>query len=195
MSLTDEPSPQGPAEPAPTAHGGYLASAMHRLRDKTVGYWIIAIIVLIVAEASSPYLYDYLSLTNVRSLFFQMLLDWGPRPAEPRQIEIVRIEDDEYWEGELAGRRPIKRDYLANLVSRLVSLNAHVIALDFDVRLPKPDSAEIPQDYRSETLLFANAIKAAARQGKKSCWQRRYPPLTKNHTVKTGTSITPMVFA
>jgi len=144
-----------------------LGSALYRLRDKAPSYWIIAAIVLIVAKAASPYVYDYLDLTNARSQFFQALLDWGPRPAEPRLIKIVRIEDDDYWEGVLAGRRPIKRDYLANLVNKLVSVNVYVIALDFDVRLPKPDSTEIPEDYRSETQTFIDAIKAAARHGKK----------------------------
>jgi CHASE2 domain-containing sensor protein len=167
MSHTEEPPHLDPAKPTHAPREGLLASAIHRLRDKTVGYWIVAIIVLIAAKAGSPFVYDYLNLTKPRALFFQTLLDWGPRPAEPRQIKIVRIENDEYWEGPLAGRRPIKRDYLANLVNRLVALNAHVIALDFDVRLPNPDSLDIPEDYRSETRLFTDAIKAAARQGKK----------------------------
>lgn len=167
MSQTQDPSHLDPAKLAQATHEGLPALALRRLREKTVSYWIVAIIVLVVAKAGSPFIYDYLNLTNTRSLFFQTLLDWGPRPAEPRQIKIVRIEDDEYWEGVLAGRRPIKRDYLANLVGRLVSHNAYVIALDFDVRLPKPDSLDIPEDYRAETRVFTDTIKAAARQGKK----------------------------
>src|SRR6266481_706019 len=155
MSQTHPPSPPlSSTKAAQTRRGGLLGSALYRLRDKAPSYWIIAAIVLIVAKAASPYVYDYLDLTNARSQFFQALLDWGPRPAEPRLIKIVRIEDDDYWEGVLAGRRPIKRDYLANLVNKLVSVNVYVIALDFDVRLPKPDSTEIPEDYRSETQTF-----------------------------------------
>jgi len=124
-------------------------------------------VVLIVASAGSPYIYDYLGLKTARSAFFQELLALGPRPTEPRQIKIVRIEDDDYWEGILAGRQPIKRDYVANLVRKLVSFNVHVIALDFDVRLPKPDSLSIQEEYQSETRLLTDAIKAAARNGKK----------------------------
>ncbi|HTC96584.1 MAG TPA: CHASE2 domain-containing protein [Bradyrhizobium sp.] len=164
MSETEPPS-----EPAAagTTHEGFLASAARRLRSKTISYWISAIVVLIVASAGSPYIYDYLGLKTARSAFFQELLALGPRPTEPRQIKIVRIEDDDYWEGILAGRQPIKRDYVANLVRKLVSFNVHVIALDFDVRLPKPDSLSIQEEYQSETRLLTDAIKAAARNGKK----------------------------
>lgn len=164
QSTAPEPASTPPAQ---TAIRGMFNSSMSKLRRKGVGYWIVAALVLGVAKAASPYVYDYFGLTNARSQFFQALLDWSPRPAEPRYIKIVRIEDDEYWEGALAGRRPIKRDYLASLVSKLVQLNAYVIALDFDVRLPKPDSLEIPEDYRQETRTLIDAIKEAARRGKK----------------------------
>jgi CHASE2 domain-containing sensor protein len=95
------------------------------------------------------------------------LLDWGPRPAQPRYVKVVLIGNDEYWSGSLAGRRPIKRDYLATIVTNLVQKNVHVIALDFDVRLPNPRLLEIPGDYQSETQKLIDAIKDAARNGKK----------------------------
>jgi CHASE2 domain-containing sensor protein len=167
MSQIPPTAPQPPAISVRAALQNLFRSAMRKLRSQGARYWIAAILVLIVAKEISPYVYDYLGLTTLRSQFFQGLLDWGPRPAEPRAIKIVRIEDDEYWEGPLAGRRPIKRDYLANLVNKLVSLNVHIIALDFDVRLPKPFSLEIPEDYRPETRVLVEAIKDAARRGKK----------------------------
>ena len=78
---------------------------------------------------------------------FQWLLDHGPRPPEPKYVKIVLVEDDEYWEGSPAGRRPIKRSYLKDLVDHLVAAKAYVIALDFDLRTPNPASTEIPKDY------------------------------------------------
>src|SRR4051812_670844 len=140
---------------------------LYRLKQKPFGYWIAAAIVLTVATVSSPYVYDYLNLTDVRSRFFQRVLEWGPRPAEPRVVKLVMIGDDEYWEGPLAGRRPVKRDYLADMIDTLVAMNVHVIGIDFDVRLPNPNSPTIPDDYRLETKLLIDAIKNAARHGKK----------------------------
>jgi CHASE2 domain-containing sensor protein len=129
-------------------------------------YWLFALAVIGAATFGSSYVYERLNLTDARSSFFQRLLDWR-QPAEPKFVRLVLIENDEYWLGELAGRRPIKRDYLARLVDKLVAANAHVIALDFDVRLPDPRSMEIPQDYRAETLTLIHSIENAARQGKK----------------------------
>src|ERR1700694_1703768 len=104
MSQTETHSPITPP--------GRIKAAGNRLRKKSWGYWIWVVIVLVVAEQGSPYIYDYFNLTDVRALFFQKVLDSGPRPAEPRAIKIIRVEDDDFWAGMLAGRRRIKRDYL-----------------------------------------------------------------------------------
>jgi CHASE2 domain-containing sensor protein len=108
-------------------------------------------LVFLLTVTGSSYVYDYLHLNAVRAQFFQQLLDWGPRPPEPNFTKIVLIEDDEYWSPTLGGRRPIKRDYLAKLIDKLASLQSQVIALDFDTRLPDPQSYDVPEEYRNET--------------------------------------------
>src|SRR5262249_8919840 len=65
------------------------------------------------------------------------------------------------------GRRPINRKYLANLIDKLVEANPHVIALDFDTRLPNPNSMQIPEAYQEETSALINSIENAAVKGKK----------------------------
>ena len=140
---------------------------LSRCKAKGWGYWIGAAIVLIVATTGSHFVYEELRLEGLRELFFQTLAEWVPRPTEPRYTRLVLIEDDEYWKGELAGRRPIKRRYLAKLVADLAQANAHVIALDFDVRLPDPSSLAIPPDYVEETKVLIDAIKKAAASGVK----------------------------
>jgi len=140
---------------------------LFKLRDKGVLYWVTASIVLFVAFTGSGYVYGYFHLINLRSQFFQELVELAPRPVEPGFVKIVLIDDDEYWKGYLAGRRPIKRDYLARLVNFLVEANANVIGLDFDTRLPDPQSMDIPADYRVETEVLTKAIENAAQQGKK----------------------------
>src|ERR1700730_4644842 len=145
----------------------WFGDAVARLRGKRLSYWCVAIVVLLLAHFGSPQIYKKLGLGDVRSRSFQTILDWSPRPAEPRRIKILKVEDDEYWLGPLAGRRPIKRDYLASLIDKLVAMNVHIIALDFDVRLPDPNSFEIPEEYRVETQRLIDAIRNAARSGKR----------------------------
>jgi CHASE2 domain-containing sensor protein len=138
-----------------------------RLRDKGIRYWLTAFFIFLLAITGSSYVYAYLHLTEYRNQFFQLLLDWGPNPRQPKFVRIVLIGDDDYWRGYLAGRRPIKRDYLAALVDKLVSANAHIIAIDIDARLPDPTSEAIPSDYKEETRAFIRAIVKAANRGKK----------------------------
>src|ERR1700674_432251 len=143
-----------------------------RIREKGAHYWLTALVIFLLAISGAPYVYEYLHVRELRSNFFQLLLEFGPKPPEPKFVRIVTIEDDEYWRGYPAGRRPIKRDYLAKLVDALVSANAHVIALDFDTRLPDPTKSDptkmdIPKDYREETSILIDAIINAAERGKK----------------------------
>src|ERR1043165_228262 len=138
-----------------------------RLAEKGIRYWITAAVILLAAFYASPALYDAFNLTEKRSYYFQRLLDWGPRPAEPKFVKLVLIDDDEYWSGMPAGRAPINRDYLAQLVDKLVEANAHVIALDFDVRLPDPKSMQIPPEYKDETCRLIASIKKAVEKQKK----------------------------
>jgi CHASE2 domain-containing sensor protein len=138
-----------------------------RLKNKGVRYWTTALIILFLTTTGSSYVYDQLHIREARSYFFQSLLEWGPRPPEPKFVRLVLIENDEYWQGYLAGRKPIKRDYLAQLVDKLASDNVHVIALDFDARLPNPASMKIPEEYQNETNTLIQAIENAAEQGKK----------------------------
>jgi CHASE2 domain-containing sensor protein len=145
-----------------TVHGILL-----RLKRKGLRYWMTSFFVFVLTITGSPYIYDYLHLNDVRAKFFQQLLDWGPRPPEPNFTKVVLIEDDEYWSPALGGRRPIKRDYLAKLIEKLVSLQPQVIALDFDTRLPNPSSLDVPQQYKEETDALIRAIVNAAQNGRK----------------------------
>lgn len=136
-----------------------------RLKQKGLRYWVTAVIIFILTFTASPYVYEYLQLTQARTRVFQQLLDWGPYPAEPKFVRVVLIEDNEYWLGELAGRRPIKRNYLAGLIDKLAKENVQVIAIDFDIRSPNPRSTEIPKEYEEETISLIRSIAAAAKQG------------------------------
>jgi CHASE2 domain len=105
--------------------------------------------------------------TTSASSYFQTLLDWGPRQPSPKFVKIALVEDQDYWLGYPSGRRPIKRDYLANIVDKLVFANVNLIALDFDTRSPNPNVAIIPAEYQTETNALIASIENAAKNGKK----------------------------
>ena len=142
---------------------------LSRLRNKNPSYWASALIVLLVSTFGAPYVYDLLHLAQPRARLFQYLLALDPRPLEPRFAKVVLVGDDEFWKGYPAGRRPLKRDYIASLVNKLVQAGAHVIALDFDMQLPDPEASQpsVSKDYIKETNILIRSIIAAAEQGKK----------------------------
>jgi len=144
---------------------GPAKGIFQQLKDKGIAYWLTGVVVLFLAFGASGPAYRLAGLTERKAELFQWLLEKGPRPPEPHFIKLVLIDDDEYWEGGLAGRRPIKRDYLADLVEKIAFAKANVIALDFDVRLPDPKSAKIPTEYEKETERLIGAIKIAAEGG------------------------------
>jgi CHASE2 domain-containing sensor protein len=150
-------------------HAKRLASNLFLgLRQKGLRYWTGALIVFLLTIVGSTSVYSYLGLEHLRALYFQFLLEHGPRPPQPNFVSLVMVEDNEYWNGPPAGRVPFDRAYLAKVVKSLASANnAHTIAVDIDTRLPNPESMRIPKEYREETCTLIGAIKDAARSGKK----------------------------
>ncbi len=100
---------------------------------------------------------------RTRYTIYQATQDTRSRCAYARNTAVVLIPDDEYWKGDLAGRAPIKRDYLARLLRKLDQMNPAVIALDFSLRSPTPDGSppEHP-DYQSERRELLDAIREIA---------------------------------
>jgi CHASE2 domain-containing sensor protein len=67
--------------------------------------------------------------------------------------------------GELAGRKPIRRDYLAKLIRAAGKANPALIALDFDLRSPSSDGNPIEHlAYQEETLKLCGAVREIATQ-------------------------------
>lgn len=86
-------------------------------------------------------------------------------PSSIGDIVILEITDEEYWKGYLAGRRPLKRDYLASLIKAVCEAHPKLVALDFDLRSPVPDRTLINHlDYKSETETLADTIKESSKE-------------------------------
>jgi CHASE2 domain-containing sensor protein len=90
------------------------------------------------------WLYRVLQNTSVRA------------PTYSNQLCIVTIGDQEYWQGPLARRTPLKRTYLADLLCKLDALNPKVIALDVDLGALETGAQD---DYVTENETLINKIK------------------------------------
>jgi CHASE2 domain-containing sensor protein len=138
-----------------------LGSAAKQLRGRGGWYWARVVVVSCLGLLLSRWLSDNSPrwAQGMQLPVYQVLSTSGPREAEFQHLAIVEITDEEFWKGELAGRRPVKRAYIANLVTHLCNQGAQVVALDFDLRSPLPDGSLLNHpDYKEETDTLARAI-------------------------------------
>ena len=137
------------------------------VRGKGLRSWSKIVLIALLAVLVNGWLEEHTPLYDARNQLTQKLLEWNWRPLEPRFVKLVLIRDVEYWQAGLAGRVPLKRDYLARIVDGLSKVGAYVIALDFDLQLPNPmmPNEEFP-DYHEESLRLARSIVSAAEHHK-----------------------------
>jgi len=146
-----------------------------RLTSRGMGYWAMAVVILVAATWAKPFIDGKLDLESERSWLFQRFGQTASNPAAAGNARLVLIRDDEYWTGPLHHRAPIDRAYLAALVRALDRADAAVIAIDFDLRAPVPQQPLRPGDYalvddyppyRAETDTLAKAIDEVAERRK-----------------------------
>lgn len=83
---------------------------------------------------------------------------WRGKPLADQHTIVVLI-GDEFWTDEYAGRTPLNKTKLAELILDLARLSPRVIALDFNFCSPTMDgSLGEHESYRSETKTFAEAV-------------------------------------
>lgn len=122
-------------------------------------HWLVVAFLTIAGLYLSFYIDSKNLWIDLRYAATQKMFLQVRRPLYPKRTAIVLIGDDEYWKGELAGRSPIRRDYLARLVEALNTAGVELIALDFDLRAPEPNASthENPA-YLEETKMLAKTI-------------------------------------
>jgi CHASE2 domain-containing sensor protein len=129
-----------------------------RLRRKTAGHWARVMFVIVLGMYASHLASEHKSRVDL--YLYQRFSELDRRPLEPRNTVIVLIDDELFWRGRLAGRNPVKRDYLAELIRVLDCAGADVIALDIDLRSPDPNGQPSDHpDYASETTTFVKTIR------------------------------------
>ncbi|MFZ1988505.1 MAG: CHASE2 domain-containing protein [Alphaproteobacteria bacterium] len=139
------------------------------LRDKGLWHWLVVLGILLLAFIVRPLVYSIPFIADAQDRIFRLFISATPRERAPTMVRIVLIKDQEFWNGELEGRTPTKRDYIAKIVRRLDELNASVVALDFDLHLSDPNAAAsvgnfslIPKYLVPETDELVKAIREVA---------------------------------
>lgn len=132
-----------------------------QLRKKGFKHWIIAAVLIIGGTIAGHELGKGNFLIDWRYKFYQWSLNrTEPRTPHPKRTVLVLIGDEEYWNGPLERRIPLKRDYLANLLRKIDEAHPAVIALDVRLSSPVPEktSDENPA-YQEETEKLLNAVR------------------------------------
>ena len=136
---------------------------VNELVRKGIWYWTKIALLIVVGVYAGEWLTEREYWIDQRYKVYQFLQNRLPRKPHPQRTVLVVIGDEEYWKGELAGRVPIKRDYLARLVQVLDSANPAVIALDFDLRSPTTEGNPVENPaYQDETQQLLEAVKLAS---------------------------------
>ena len=124
---------------------------MNKLRSIVSNYWLRVIAVAVLGIFIGVRLDETEALLNLRYRVSAFIQGLNPRDADAQRTALVLVTDEEYWKGELHGRTPIRRDYLARLVDAAVQSRAAVIALDFDFRSTTSDGPVEPPEFQKET--------------------------------------------
>jgi CHASE2 domain-containing sensor protein len=138
----------------------WYQAALARIRrwERKPRYWIRAWIAIGLGIGAGILINQGYLFLDLRYQVYRELSHLLP-DRDPMWTAVVLIGDDEYWNGRLAHRTPIKRDYLAVLLRRLDLCDPYVIGLDFDLRSPATDGS-LPDnpEYSGETAALVDAV-------------------------------------
>jgi CHASE2 domain-containing sensor protein len=106
-------------------------------------------------------------LTQVRyTLYHSEMMMRDRSQIYPKRTALVLLNDDDYWGDSYQSRTPLKRDVLADLLDKLDSLGVNTVALDVDLRSPRPDDPNFEYaDYRAEDAKLVAAIERMCAAG------------------------------
>lgn len=142
------------------------SNAVYAVQSRAMRYWVRTLALIIVGLLVGHWLEETETWTAARYRVYQWLDSVDPWGApKPRDSILILIGDDEYWAGDLAGRAPLKRDYLGRLVEAVAQLEPAVIALDFNLRSSMgPHSPVEHQAYANERRDFIASLDSVSKR-------------------------------
>lgn len=125
--------------------------------------WLSAAVLICAGIYVGSWLEKNHAFLDVRYIAHQFTQELGSKlkgNLYDHDTVLVLIDDDDFWPGSYKARRPIDKNNLADLLSKLDEYNPKVIAIDFDFRSPMPDGSLVEHDlYAAETKKFAQVVK------------------------------------
>jgi CHASE2 domain-containing sensor protein len=124
------------------------------------GHWLRFVLLLAAAGYAGHLLGNSPWLTEFRYTVYHRQLMMRDRPElYPERTALVLLNDDDYWGDSFQSRTPLKRGQLAELMDKLREVGVNTVALDVDLRSPRPQEPafEFP-DYKAEDAQLIAAI-------------------------------------
>lgn len=139
-----------------------LVCCWKELTDKSVLYWVTAVASIFLGIWLGHRLSSQNTWLDARYTLYRFMQETNWRRPYVQHTFVVTIDDNDYWKGDFNRRTPIRRDLLAQIISKLADAQAKVIAADFDLRSPVP--AGSPREtpiYQPETDKLIETISKA----------------------------------
>ena len=128
-------------------------------RARGLRYWILGVLFAIAGWKVGHALDAIPAWVELKYASYHQLRQLRGGPSRLPTTILVAIGDAEYYGPELAARKPLRRDYLARLVTAIADAGPRLIALDVDFRSPIPDGTS-PDfgDYVDENRQLIDAL-------------------------------------
>lgn len=139
-------------------------------------HWYRVALLVLLGLQLSHWITTSRAFEEPRYAVYHAIARLGPRKPYFEKTVVVLIGDDEYWQGELSRRMPIRRDYLACLLRKINEADPSVIALDFDLRSPDPEgrirgatsdgsaTLSVHPQYADETYELLRAVREVGQE-------------------------------
>jgi CHASE2 domain-containing sensor protein len=125
------------------------------------GHWLRFALLLTAAGYLGHVLSSSTWLTQFRyTIYHRQLMMRDRSQVYPKRTALVLLNDDDYWGDAYQARTPLKRGELADLIDKLEAAGVNTVALDVDLRSPRPQDPGFEfHDYQDEDKLLVAAIK------------------------------------
>ena len=145
-----------------------LLAIIRPFTRKGWGHWLRFALLLGAAGYSGHLLSTSAWLTQFRyTIYHRQLMMRDDSQLYPKRTALVLLNDDDYWGNTFQSRTPLKRGALAELVDKLEDAGVSTVALDVDLRSPRPQEPGFEfGDYAAEDAQLFAAIGRMCKAGR-----------------------------
>lgn len=145
-----------------------IRTAFRPIAQKGSWYWLRFAVLLAAGAYAGHLMSTGYWLTETRYKIYRRQLTLRDHAnLYPRRTALVLLDDDDYWGDSFQARTPLKRHELAVLLNRLNEVGVNTVALDVDLRSPRPDSPAFEfADYKGEDSELISAVERMCAAGR-----------------------------